>query len=75
MRITILHKLGKLLERQKEYKHAVVLYLHLSLNEEVMRLLSLLEPTIKKETVGPLYSEVASVFEENAMFFYAQKCL
>jgi hypothetical protein len=40
-----------------------------------MRLLAVLEPTIKKETVGQLYSEVASAFEENAMFYYAQRCL
>lgn len=54
--------------------HAVALYLHLSLNEDVIRLLNLLEPTLKEKR-AQVFSEVATGFEENCMFYYAQRCL
>lgn len=49
MRLEAVHKLGKLLERQKDYKTAAILYLYLHLSEEAMRVLALLEPALKKE--------------------------
>ena len=57
-----MHKLGKLLERQKDYKTAAILYLYLHLSEEAMRVLGLLEPALKKEEAIEWFSEVAKVF-------------
>jgi hypothetical protein len=48
VKLRIVYKLAKLLEKQKEFKTAVVLCLYLHLNEEVMRLLTLLEPSLKR---------------------------
>lgn len=75
MRVKIVHRLARLLERQKEYKHSLVLYLHLSLNEEAMRLLALLEPTLEKGKAAQVLNEISGAFEENCMFNYAQRCL
>lgn len=41
--------MGKLLERKKDFKTSAILYLYLHLSEEAMRVLALLEPTLKKE--------------------------
>ena len=57
-----MHKLGKLLERQKDYKTAAILYLYLHLSEEAMRVLGLLEPALKKEEAIEWFREVAKVF-------------
>jgi hypothetical protein len=48
VKLRIVYKLAKLLEKQKEFKTAVVFCLYLHLNEEVMRLLTLLEPSLKR---------------------------
>lgn len=75
MKIKVIHKLARLLESKNEIKHALALNIHLNLNEEAMRLIDVLVPTLKKESLGQFYSETASAFEENGMFLYAQKCL
>lgn len=75
MRLEAVHKLGKLLERQKDYKTTVILYLYLHLSEEMMRVLALLEPTLKKDEATEWLSEIANVLTENGKFAYAERCL
>lgn len=71
-----MHKLAKLLERQKDLKTTAILYLYLHLSEEAMRVLALLEPTLKKEEEAvEWFSEFAKILTEHGKFSYAERCL
>lgn len=75
MRLELVHKLAKLLERQKDFKTTAILYLYLHLSEEALRVLALLEPSLKKEEAVEWFSEFAKILTEHGKFSYAERCL
>lgn len=73
-KLKILWKLARISEQNNDIKSAIALNLELNLNEEVMRLMAILEIKESSENIVEWYESIGEEFSKRGVFILAFKC-